>query len=67
MFDLRFRFARNDVRKYEQLERTERKYESEERRRFRILEQSFKLFDRNTQPCYEMFGKEEEEEEGGWW
>ncbi|XP_071808575.1 microsomal triglyceride transfer protein large subunit-like [Asterias amurensis] len=57
----------NDVKKYEQLERTERKYESEERRRFRILEQSFKLFDRNTQPCYEMFGKEEEEEEGGWW
>ena len=57
---------RNEVSKFEQLARSETKYQSHLRRRFKVLDRSFKLSDKNTAPCHEMFGKEEEEDEG-WW
>ncbi|XP_022087397.1 microsomal triglyceride transfer protein large subunit-like [Acanthaster planci] len=57
----------NEVTMQEQLARSETKYQSYLRRRFKVLDRSFKLFDRNSAPCHEMFGKEEEEEEEGWW
>ncbi|XP_071476011.1 microsomal triglyceride transfer protein large subunit-like [Diadema antillarum] len=55
------------VKKFEQAEKSPRKFAVSYSRKTSIQEGSFKLFDENSPMCDEMFGEKEEEQSSGWW
>eukprot|EP00057_Strongylocentrotus_purpuratus_P015589 XP_011670063.1 PREDICTED: microsomal triglyceride transfer protein large subunit isoform X2 [Strongylocentrotus purpuratus] len=55
------------VNKFEQLEKSPKKFDVSYSRKTKVLPSSFKLFNENSPMCHEMFGKEEEEASSSWW
>ena len=59
--------SRNHIHMYEQLTRSENKFQASAVRRTKVNDLSFKLMDENSPTCHQMFGGEEEEDSGSWW